>query len=337
MKKLKVAIVGFGSVGRNIAQLLEKRADDYAQKYDISIQITGVCKSRSGLIENQHGLSLDEILDIPQYVSGLTNHDFMQRVEADVIIDVGPSDYVTGGSSLEYIRQALINKINVICVSKGALVLELESLLELATQNRVKLLYSGATAAALPTVDFIRSNLLGCKILTIQGILTGTTNLILDEMMQNNLSFDDALTKAKNLGIAEPDSSFDTQGWDTAAKICIIAKTFFKKENIDFYHLSKEGIEHITQLDIEHWRLNGLVPRLVGYIDCMDHNLSAGVRLELFEKTHLFSLVTGKNKALRVLTDDMGEFYISGGASSPVATAAAALKDLEYLILNKLV
>ncbi|MHA3062013.1 homoserine dehydrogenase [Acinetobacter sp. ANC 4636] len=331
MKKFKIAIVGFGSVGRNIAQLLNNRAAYYAKKYDLILQITGVCKSNSGLINNENGLSLDEIFNTNNYIAGLTNTNFIQQIDANVIIDVGPSDYITGGSSLKYVTEALNKKINVICVSKGSLVLELENLLELACQNQVKILYSGATAAALPTVDFINSNLLGCKILEIQGILTGTTNLILDEMMQNNLSFDEALQKAKALGIAEPDSSFDTQGWDTAAKITIIAKTFFKEE-IDFNRLSKQGIEHITHLDIERWRSESLVPRLIGYINGAEDNFSIGVKLELFEKTHPFSLVTGKNKAMRVLTEEMGEFYITGGASSPVATAAAALKDLENLI-----
>lgn len=331
MKNIRVAIIGLGSVGKNIAQLLNERCSYYSQSYGLNIKITGICKSNSGLINNEIGLDLNTILNFDNYTFGLTNTEFMEKIEADVIFEVGPSNYLTGGSSLKYISEALSRKIHVICISKGALVLELNKLLEMAHQNQVKLLYSGATAAALPTVDFINCNLTGCKILEIEGILTGTTNFILDEMMQKNLCFDESLGKARELGIAESDSSFDIEGWDTAAKIIIIAQTILRKK-IEFNDVFRSGIENVTNIDIQSWRSQNLVPRLIGYYKKRNKSFEIGVKLKLFSNNHPFSLVLGKNKSIRILTEEMGEFYISGGASSPLATAAAALKDLENIL-----
>ncbi|EPK3817966.1 homoserine dehydrogenase, partial [Acinetobacter baumannii] len=226
---------------------------------------------------------------------------------------------------------ALTNNMNAIAVSKGALVVEGKKLINLAHQHNKKLFFSGATAAALPTVDLFEYNLAGCQILEIEGVFTGTTNFILNDMLQHECAFAESLEKAQAKGIAEPDSSFDVDGWDTAAKITILANTVLGAD-VKIQDIPRQGISHVTAEHIRGWKKENVIPRLVGFIHIKNQQIQTGVELRLVPANHPFAHLQGSNKCIRVLTQEMGEFVVSGGASAPLATAAAALKDFELML-----
>ncbi|WP_329759240.1 homoserine dehydrogenase [Acinetobacter pittii] len=330
MKRVNVAICGFGRIGQQIAELLLNRSTYYKQKYQIDAHLVGVCKSSSGLID-QEGLQAAKWLDKTQYQAGLTEQKLLDQVQADVIIETGPSDYVTGGKGLFYLNYALTHSMNAIAVSKGALVVEGKKLINLAHQHKKKLFFSGATAAALPTVDLFEYNLAGCQILEVEGVFTGTTNFILNDMLQHECAFAESLGKAQAKGIAEPDSSFDVDGWDTAAKITILANTVLGAD-VKIQDIPRQGISHVTAEHIRDWKKENLIPRLVGFIHIKNQQIQTGVELRLVPANHAFAHLQGSNKCIRVLTQEMGEFVVSGGASAPLATAAAALKDFELML-----
>ncbi|WP_198078556.1 homoserine dehydrogenase [Acinetobacter calcoaceticus] len=330
MKRVNVAICGFGRIGQQIAELLLNRSTYYKQKYQIDARLVGVCNSSSGLID-QDDLQAAKWLDKTQYQAGLTEQKFLEQVQTDVIIETGPSDYVTGGKGLFYLNYALTHNMNAIAVSKGALVVEGKKLINLAHQHNKKLFFSGATAAALPTVDLFEYNLAGCQILEIEGVFTGTTNFILNDMLQHECTFAESLEKAQAKGIAEPNSSFDVDGWDTAAKITILANTVLGAD-IKIQDIPRQGISHVTADHIRDWKKEDLIPRLVGFIHIENQQIQTGVELRLVPTNHPFAHLQGSNKCIRVLTQEMGELVVSGGASAPLATAAAALKDLELML-----
>lgn len=238
---------------------------------------------------------------------------------------------MTGGKGLFYLDYALTHSMNAIAVSKGALVVDGKKLVNLAHQHNKKLFFSGATAAALPTVDLFEYNLAGCQILEIEGVFTGTTNFILNDMLQHECAFAESLGKAQAKGIAEPDSSFDVDGWDTAAKITILANTVLGAD-VKIQDIPKQGISHVTADYIRDWKKENVVPRLVGFIHIENQQIQTGVELRLVPVNHPFAHLQGSNKCIRVLTQEMGEFVVSGGASAPLATAAAALKDFELML-----
>jgi homoserine dehydrogenase len=330
MKRINLAICGFGRIGQQIAELLLNRSAYYKQKYQIDARLVGVCNSSSGLID-QDGLQAAKWLDKTQYQAGLTEQKFLEQVQADVIIETGPSDYVTGGKGLFYLNYALTHNMNAIAVSKGALVVEGKKLINLAHQHNKKLFFSGATAAALPTVDLFEYNLAGCQILEIEGVFTGTTNFILNDMLQNECAFAESLEKAQAKGIAEPNSSFDVDGWDTAAKITILVNTVLGAD-VKIQDIPRQGISHVTADHIRDWKKEDLIPRLVGFIHIENQQIQTGVELRLVPANHPFAHLQGSNKCIRVLTQEMGELVVSGGASAPLATAAAALKDFELML-----
>lgn len=332
MRKVNLAITGFGKIGRRVAGLLLARRQDYLARLAVDLRITGVCGSSAGLVDAQ-GLSQERLDARQDFVPGCTGRAFVDRVPADVLFETGPSDFRTGGPALDYIRAALGRGLHVIAVSKGALVVDVRGLQAEARRRRVSLRISGATASALPTIDLLEYNLAGCRVRLVEAILTGTTNLILSEMMDRDCTFDDALRKAQHLGIAEPDPSFDVDGWDTACKLAIIGNAVFDAR-LDVHALPRSGIRHVSPADVRDWRARGLVPRLTGFLDRSAEETRAGVELRLFSQAHPFARVHDRTKAIRVVTDEMGEFTVMGGASDPLATAAAALKDLEHTLAS---
>lgn len=327
MLTFRVAIVGFGGVGRSTADLLLSRRERYRQVYGADVRLIAVCGSRSGLTDAD-GLEAHRLDTLE---AGLTGPDFVEVSGANIVIEAGPSDFRTGGPGLAYIRSALSAGHDTIVISKGALVHSGRSLRELAQATGAMFKLSGAAAAALPTIDLLDYSLKGCQVLKIEGILNATTNYLLDAMSTQGLGFDIALRSAQRAGFAEADPRNDTEGWDTACKLLIIAN-FGLGADLTMDDLTVEGIQSVTAERVDAWRSDGLVPKLVGSLTQANGAFRAGVGIKTYPLDDPFAHVRGKNKAIRIITDAMGETVAFGSGTEPLATAAAALKDLEHVI-----
>ena len=330
MKHIDVAITGFGNIGKHVARLLAARQERYRTRYGVLVRITGVCGSSAGLCDDA-GLDPARLADPAAFTRGLSGQSFLDAVSADLLFEASPSDFHTGGAGLPYMRAALARGMHVVAISKGALAFDFAGLQRTAHEQGVALRFSGATASALPTIDLLTYNLAGCEIMSVEAILTGTTNLILSEMMDRGCSFEDALREAQSLGIAESDPSLDIDGWDTACKLAILANAAFDA-GIDVETLPRQGIGQVSVAQIAAWRAEGLTPRLVGRIERTGGVTRAGVELTLYDDQHPFARVHGRTKAIHVVAEEMGACTVIGGASDPAGTAAAALKDFEHII-----
>jgi homoserine dehydrogenase len=330
MQALKVAIAGFGGVGRATADLLLSRRERYRQVYGVDVRLVAVCGSRAGLAD-ANGLQANQ-LDALQ--AGLSGADFVMASGADVLIEAGPSDFRSGEPGLAYLRTALAAGQDCIVISKGALVHSGRQLRELAQASGAMLKLSGAAAAALPTLDLLEHSLAGCKVLAIEGILNATTNYLLDAMSTQGLGFDAALREAQAGGFAEADPRNDTEGWDTACKLLLLAN-FGLGADLTMDDLVVEGIQSVTAERVEAWRAKGLVPKLIGSLTRADGAIRASVGIKTYPLSDPFAHVSGKNKAIRISSDAMGETLAIGCGVEPIATAAAALKDLEHILMAR--
>jgi len=326
MNVVRIAIAGFGGVGRATANLLLARRERYRQVHGADIRLVAVCGSRSGLADAD-GLEAGRLDALEP---GLSGPAFIEASGADILIEAGPSDVRTGGPGLAYIRSSLSSGRDAIVISKGALVHSGPELRALARSSGAMLKLSGA-AAALPTIDLLEHSLKGCEVLEIEGILNATTNYLLDAMMNQNLGFDEALARAQAGGFAEADPRNDTEGWDTASKLILIAN-FGLDADLTMDDLSVEGVQSIAAHDIEAWRKQRLVPKLVGSLVRTDSATRAAVGVRTYPPSDPLAHVSGKNKAIRITTDAMGETIAIGSGTEPLATAAAALKDLEHIL-----
>ncbi|MBY5420939.1 homoserine dehydrogenase [Rhizobium leguminosarum] len=327
MRTVRVAIAGFGGVGRATASLLLSRRARYRQVYGVDIRLVAACGSRAGLSDDR-GLGEDQIGALED---GLSGPAFIEASGADLLIEAGPSDFRTGGPGLGYIRSALSAGRDTIVVSKGALVHSGIELRQLARRSGALLKLSGAAAAALPTIDLVDHSLKGCTVLKVEGILNATTNYLLDAMMTRGIGFDAALREAQLGGFAETDPRNDTEGWDTACKLLILAN-FGLDADLTMNDLTVEGIQSVSGERIEAWRREGLVPKLVGSLTRADGTFSAAVGIKAYPLSDPFANIRGKDKAIRIVTDAMGETIAIGSGKEPLATAAAALKDLEHVL-----
>ncbi|WP_301168847.1 homoserine dehydrogenase [Brevibacillus nitrificans] len=334
MKQWNVVITGFGTVGKQAARLLAQRQRYYREKYDADVRLVGAARSTSALYD-ANGLGEGALLEwgasgkrVDTTFSGC---EFLASSHADILIETGPSDLKTGGPGLTYIKQALEQGMHVIAVSKGALVVDYAGLSALAKQKGVNLKISGATAGALPTIDLLQYNFAGCQILGMEGVFTGTTNFVLTKMMEEGITSEEAILRAQQMGIAEPDPSFDIDGWDTACKVTILANAAFDAQ-VKLSDVTRASVREVTEEQIASWKAAGLTPRLIGSIQKTPQGIKAAVELKAVDAAHPFATVKGTTKAVRVETDVMGELLVIGGKSDPVAAAAAALKDLEHII-----
>ncbi len=327
MQQCRIALAGLGGVGRATAQLLLSRREHYRQRYGVDVRLVAACGSRAGVADAE-GLELPRL---DQMEEGLTGPDFIAASQADVLIEAGPSDFRTGGPGLPYLREALKAGRDAIVISKGALVYDGRGLRDLAQASGARLKISGATAAALPTIDLLQYNLIGCRVLGIEGILNATTNFLLDAMISRGISFAEALAEAQAAGFAESDPRNDVEGWDTACKLLILAN-FGLGADLTIADMAVSGIDHLGEDQLRDWRDQGLVPKLVGRLWREGEAFHASVGVQAYPASDPFALVSGKNKAVRIATDLMGEITAMGGGAEPRATAAAALKDLEHLL-----
>lgn len=331
MRESRVAIAGFGNVGRAVAEMLLSRRERYRGLYGAEVRLVAVCGSQAGALDDA-GLEGDQF---DRLEPGKAGPDFIASCGADILVEAGPSDYRTGGPGLAYIRGALSAGRDAVVISKGALVHDGRALRKLARDSGAMLKISGATAAALPTIDLLEQCLLGCRVLEIEGILNATTNYLLDAMISRGIELDTALKEAQASGLAERDPRNDIEGWDTAFKLLILAN-FGLGLDLSIGDMSVHGIETVTKEQIDDWSGKGLVPKLVGSLKKQAGEFHVHVAVRAYPRTDPFALVTGKTKAIRIVTDAMGEILAIGGGAGPAATAAAALKDFEHILQSRL-
>ncbi|WP_231568158.1 homoserine dehydrogenase [Novosphingobium malaysiense] len=314
-------------MGRQIARMLLARRSRYRNLYGVDVRLVAVCNSRAGL---RKGAGIEEV-DFASLVPGSTGPAFLVEAKPDVLIEAGPSDFETGSPGLAYLRTLLAMGCDGVVVSKGALVHSGPPLRRLAAATGARLRISGATAAALPTIDVLETGLLGCRVLGLEGVLNATTNYLLNAMMERGIGFPEALREAQAGGFAESEPSRDIEGWDTACKLLILAN-FGLDLDLGMKDVSVSGIGGVTLDDIGRWREEGTVPRLVGRIEFREDGPKAEVALRTYPLDDPFAHIAGKAKALRIHTDCMGEILTMGGGPEPTATASAALKDFELLL-----
>ncbi|MCJ2184913.1 homoserine dehydrogenase, partial [Novosphingobium sp. 1949] len=202
---------------------------------------------------------------------------------------------------------------------------------QLAADRGAALRISGATAAALPTIDLFEVSLRGARVLRLEGVLNATTNFLLNAMMARGCTFAEALGEAQRGGFAERDPSRDIEGWDTACKLLILAN-FGLDAGLELADVAVSGIDAVTPEQVARWQGEGRVPRLVGRLDLTGAKPAASVAVQTYPLDDAFAHIPGKTKALRVETDCMGEILTMGGGPEPMATASAALKDFELIL-----
>jgi len=335
MKTINIILLGYGRVGKAFVRLIQEKQAFCLSRYNLNIRIGVVLNSRGGLFfaPYKEGMgSLSDLVsglkfeELPYWRPGLDFREALECQNLDVLVDCTPSNIKDGKPALGYTHQALDRGWHVVTANKGPLVVDFNGIREKAEKNRVSLGISGATSAALPTLDVALYSLAGTEIHRIEGILNGTTNYILTRMNEGK-DYLTALKEAEEKGIAEPDPSQDVEGWDTAAKILIITNAVFRS-GFTLGDVRVEGITHISPEHRNEVKKNRKSLKLIGRF-----SQDAGIpvletRLSLLDPSHPLHGVDGAQKGITFFTDTMDSVTITGGKSDPRGAAAALLKDI---------
>lgn len=331
----RLVITGYGNVAKELVKLIHEQQHSIKKQYGIHLSINGIVGSK-GMIYKAQGLDLATLLTCGQGSEALSTYAHKTNIELtkpmfedyDTLIECSPTDMDSGEPGLSYIHQAIEQGIDIVSVSKGALVHSFTELFKKAKFHQVNIKYSGATAAALPTLDIGEYSLAGCTITKIEGILNGTSNFILSSMAEAALSFSEALSLAQEKGIAEANPALDVQGIDSAAKILLLANgllgTQFTINDVEI-----TGIEHVTKENMMNAQAQGKTIKLIASAEKVDQNtFKLSVKPQKLALHHPLAHVNGTNKGIVFDTIEMGTICTTGGASHPRGAAAAALKDV---------
>lgn len=328
---MDIGIIGFGGVSKAFIKLLLDK-EGSLKKRGLDIKIKYIIKSNGG-IYNKDGINLKEIVDKnyslveSDFKEDIDIHKIIENKDVDTLVELTSTNIETGEPGLTHIRLALENNINVVTGNKGPILLEYKKLKSIADKGGLALGIGCTTGGALPSINVGNYDIAGSEILSIEGILNGTSNYILSEMYESEVEYTDALNKAISLGIAEANYKLDVEGYDTASKILILANVLMNA-NLSLKDISIEGIDKVKKEEILKEKARGNKIKLIGKVYNENNKISAYVRPEVITNEHSLYSVDNKNKGVNYSTDTLGDISIIGGSSGTVNAAASILRDI---------
>lgn len=344
MRTMRLAIAGLGNVGRRLLELIELKREWLRARFDLELLVVGACDSTGGAAYSS-GLDVSEILALKRAKRGIASYptyargemrpvDLVRTAEADLLIELTPTNLKDGEPGLSAMREALARKMHVVTANKGPLVLAYPELAARAQANGVRLLHSATVTGGLPTLNIGTRDLSAALIEKFEGIVNGTTNYILSRMSEGQ-SFAEALQHAQNIGMAEADPSLDVDGWDAANKLVIIANAVLRRPTT-LTDVEVEGIRQVTPDDIrlaaEHRqviKLLAVAERVGAGSPRPDYRLS--VRPTWLEKVHPLAQVGAGMMGVIYHTDINGTIFAAIEEHDPYPTAAAVLRDIVHV------
>jgi len=311
---IKVGLLGAGTVGAEVARLIQSDQSDLAARSGAAIEVVAIgvrdkAKDRPGVAKNLLTEDLDSVVTHP---------------EVEIVIEV------MGGiePARTLILKALHAKKSVVTANKALLAKHGAEVFAAAKANGVDLYYEAAVAGAIPIVRPLRESIVGDRVRRVMGIVNGTTNYILTKMDEEGASYDSVLKEAQRLGYAESDPTADVEGHDAAAKIAILASlAFHTSVGIDDVYAS--GISKLTSRDIEIARAIDHVIKLLAIAEVTEKGaVSVRVHPTLIPRSHPLAAVRNAFNAVFVEAKSAGELMFYGRGAGGAPTASAVLGDL---------
>jgi len=320
---MKVALIGLGSVGRGVLEMMAKK--------DLGLVLTGIADSKSAFMDPA-GIDIARVLATKKKNGScgdqdLTAGDVIKKADYDALIEVTPTNALSGEPAIGYIKAALSRKKHVVTSNKGPIALAHKELRAMARKKGVSLRYEATVAGAIPVMHTLEHGLAGNEILALYGVLNGTCNYILTRMTAEGLTYDQALLEAREMGYAEADPTYDVQGIDAAIKLVILANTIWDN-GVKLSDVDRTGIDLLTPDALRLADEQGCAIRLIAEANPKKHLLRVSPRI--LDRNH--PLVTeGTLNALTFETDMAKEITLIGKGAGSVETASAIIGDLLYI------
>lgn len=314
MKPIKIAVLGLGTVGKGVVDVLTRNGLEISRRLGREVQIAAV--------SSRDEAKARAICPPETFVSTnpfeVVNHD-----EVDIVVEL------FGGTEIakDLVLAAIEAGKHVVTANKKLLAEYGNEIFALAAQKNVMVQFEAAVAGGIPIIKALRESLSANNIQSIEGIINGTSNFILSEMREKGSAFTDVLQEAQALGYAEADPTFDIEGHDAGHKITIMsALAFGTPVNFDACYL--EGISKLESCDIQYAEELGYRVKLLGITRRAAEGIELRVHPTLIPEHRLLANVNGVMNAVRVDADMVGETLYYGAGAGALPTASAVVADI---------
>jgi len=323
MKDIRIIIVGFGIIGRGVAETLVWKRQFFRSRLGVNVVVSAVCEV-SGCLVPPGGVDLEKALSTPlPKIEGWKDaktKDVIRETEADVVVELTPGNIQSGEPGLSHILGSLAAGKHVVTSNKAPLAVAYRRIMEEAAKKERRVRFEATVGGAIPIMNLMEYCLQANEVSHAYGILNGTTNYILSKMAEDGVSLESALKEAQDLGYAEPDPKYDIEGVDSAAKVVILANALLGKD-VSYKDMKVTGIREITPESVELAKKHGYVVKLVGDVVRQD------VSPRLVPISHPLN-VSGSLNALMLNTDIAGDITLIGRGAGARETSSSILSDI---------
>lgn len=328
-----LCLLGFGNVNRALVQLLANREQELLAR-GIRCRITGVASRRLGWIADANGLDIGLFIGSlpvtsqsfsPALRQTSNVRDWLRAANADVLFEATSLNVENGEPAVDHIRAALEHGAHAITANKGPIVHAYAELRDLATARKKRFLFESTVMDGIPIFSVFRENLPALRVNGFRGILNSTTNVILGEM-ERGLSFEAALAKARELGVAETDAANDLEGWDAAVKVAALVIVVMG-ENLRLSQVQRQGISQLQGEEVRAAQAAGTPYKLVCRAKRTSNGVEAKVAPERVPLSDPLAWVAGTSSIVYFETDIFPGLGITEENPGLYATAYGMLAD----------
>ena len=338
MKKLKLAILGYGNAGRAYGKLLTEKMPEIIKKYNTEVIVTAIATKTKGTLVCEAGIDLEKIEDeLANHGKFLDGQDMSaiqvaKTADYDVLIELTPLEIFSGQPAIDHIKAAFCRGKHVISANKGPIAWAFRELRELAVQNNCLFFYETTVMDGAPIFNLADHTLKMCKVTEIHGILNSTTNFILEEL-EKGVPYEDIIEEGKKRGFVEADPAMDVEGWDAAAKVTALMNVLMDA-GVTPPEIGRKGIEDITAEQMKDAKKRGKVIKLLCSGKLEGGVAKGTVKPEEIDENSLLASIKGTSSAVSITTDLMGTVSIVEHEPEIEQTAYGIFSDTLRIICS---
>jgi homoserine dehydrogenase len=323
MEKIKVGLIGFGTVGAGVVKILQKNSKLIEKRMGAQIVLKRVADV---------DVKTDRGVKLKRGVLTTKASEVVNDPEIDIVMEL------VGGfePAKTFILKSIQNRKHIVTANKALLALHGDEIFRAAHRFGVDVNFEASVGGGIPLIRSIKEGLVANRIHSLFGILNGTSNYILTKMTNEGRSFKEVLKEAQEKGFAEADPTYDIEGIDAAHKLAILMRLAFGT-TIQFKEIFIGGISEITPLDIEFSREFGYRIKLLAIAKIDDGKIEARVHPTMIPESHLLSTVEGVFNAIYIKGDATGPTLFYGQGAGQMPTGSAVVSDLVELGRNLIV
>jgi len=313
---LKLALIGYGNVGRALAALIRRK------KSEFPFEVTGIHTAHHGTAIWSDGLPLK-----PQFGPAAKSADaFLDAARADVAVELTTLNPVTGQPAVSHIRSAFARGLHVVTANKGPIAHAYSELRDEASRCKLMFRFEATVMDGAPVFNLVRNDLPGVSVVGFTGVLNSTSKIVI-ETMEHGGTFEEGLDRARRMGIAEADASFDLEGWDSAAKTAALANVLMDAAT-NPQSIPTRGITRLTPDRVRRLYRDGKTVRIVSRAKRTGNGVSLRVRAEVLDQNDILACVHGTSNLLLLHTDLMGTIGTVSVSPAVEQTAYGVFIDL---------